>query len=259
MIDELSSILGEWSAVEMALAMAAIFVAAILRAFTGFGFALMAVPVLGLMFEPLLVIPIVLMLEVVTGAQLVPGAWAPTDKTLFRRLSIAAVILMPVGVLVLTQLTGDQMRLVLAGVVILSISLFAYSARAGEKGGLKATPMGAYIAGGFSGMLTGAAGVPGPPVLGYMLGAKLDPNVQRATLLTYFLLIDVATLIALLIAGAPALDSVLRAILFLPVLIIGNVVGARAFKRFSADAYRPVTLVLLLFIAGALVVKVVQG
>ncbi len=231
--------------------MTAILGAAFMRSFTGFGFAMIAVPVLGLVMPPQEVVPIILTLEIVTGIQLTPSAWPIANRPALKGMVLGSILLIPAGVYVLGSITDDQMRLLLVGVLALSVILFAWSAQRAnadqQPGG-----GGSLVAGAGGGFMAGLSGIPGPPVLSYLLGTNLTPDVQRATLLVYFFFIDTLAVAAQFIAGADIVDTVTRAAIFLPVLIIGNIIGTRAFNKYGEGNYKPITFGLLLIIGAGL-------
>jgi len=236
----------------------AILGAAFLRSFTGFGFAMVAVPVLGLVMPPQEVVPIILTLEIVTGMQLAPGAWGSADKTAVKTLVGGSLLLIPVGVYVLGSITDNEMRLLLVGVLALSIILFGWSAKR-AKSDQPPGGAGAMIAGAGGGFMAGLSGIPGPPILAYLLGTNMPADAQRATLLVYFLFADALAVTGQFIAGADILDTVTRAAVFLPVLLIGNILGTRAFNKFGEGNYRPITLALLVLIGAGLIWRAVTG
>ncbi len=143
---------------------------------------------------------------------------------------ICSVLLIPAGVYVLGSITDDQMRLLLVGVLALSIVLFGWSAQRANAH-QQAGGTGAFVAGAGGGFMAALSGIPGPPVLAYLLGTNLTADVQRATLLVYFLFADVLSLTGQFIAGTDIIPTVTRAAVFLPVLIVGNIIGTRAFKH----------------------------
>ncbi|MEN8723001.1 MAG: sulfite exporter TauE/SafE family protein [Alphaproteobacteria bacterium] len=231
--------------------MTAIMGAAFMRSFTGFGFAMIAVPVLGLVMPPQEVVPIILTLEIVTGLQLTPAAWPVANRPALKGMVIGSVLLVAPGVYVLGSITDDQMRLLLVAVLALSIILFGWSAKRAntdqQPGGA-----GSVVAGAGGGFMAGLSGIPGPPVLSYLLGTNLTPDVQRATLLVYFFFIDFLAVAGQFIAGADITSTVTRAAVFLPVLIIGNIIGTRTFNKYGEGNYKPITFGLLLIIGAGL-------
>ena len=58
---------------------AAVFFAAIVRGFVGFGFSALTVASLVFVLPPAVVVPLVLMLEVAASIQMLPGAWRHAD------------------------------------------------------------------------------------------------------------------------------------------------------------------------------------
>lgn len=238
--------------------MVAILGAAFLRSFTGFGFAMVAVPVLGLVIPPQEVVPIILTLEIVTGLQLAPGAWGKADKRALKSLIGGSILLIPVGVYVLGTITDNQMRLLLVFVLALSIILFGWSAQR-AKSDQPAGGAGGVVAGAGGGFMAGVSGIPGPPVLAYLLGTNMTADAQRATLLVYFLFADAFAVSGQFIAGADIRHTVTSAAIYLPVLIIGNIIGTRAFNRFGEGNYKPITLFLLVLIGAGLIWRAASG
>src|SRR3954471_22642447 len=103
----------------VALAMAGVFAAAILRGFTGFGFGLAAVPLLSLALPPAQVVPLVVALQVIVGTGGLREAWPDCDWISVRRL-IPGV---PLGVTILAVLTPDPVRLLIGGLIAFSVLL----------------------------------------------------------------------------------------------------------------------------------------
>lgn len=237
-----------------AIAIASILLAGILRAFTGFGFALIAVPVLGLIFAPQMAVPIVVGLEIVSGFALLPKARAETDWRLFRILSLAALPTLPIGIWLLSQLDEGQMRLLLSGILLLSVALFGIGARMKQTGRAPAIVPTAAT-GLASGLMAGVSGIPGPPIVAYLMGTGLPPERQRATLIAYFVIVDVAAFLGFWITGAVSLTTAMAVALMVPAMLVGNKLGSMAFVRFGTAAWQPVAGGLLLVIAGGLVVR----
>ena len=233
----------------------AILLAGFMRSFTGFGFALIAVPALALILPPQMIVPVVLALEVITGAQLYRGAAPFADKEVLKRFSWPAVITLPLGVWLLRELSDDDMRLVLIGVMISTVVLFALGSFL-TRGGRAPSPIAAYGAGGLSGALCGATGIPGPPVIAYTMSSNWEPVRQRATMILYFIVIDVATLVAMFFTGLATVETLIKAAALLPALLAGNFVGSAAFKRWGGDAYRPVAFGILIVIGIGLAIQV---
>ncbi len=237
-----------------ALALFAILLAGVLRAFTGFGFALIAVPVLGLIFAPQMAVPIVVGLEIVSGLALLPKARAEADWRLFRILGLGALLTLPVGIWLLSSLDEATMRLLLSAILLLSVALFGIGARMKQTG--KPPTIAPTAATGMaSGLMAGVSGIPGPPIVAYLMGTGLPPERQRATLIAYFIIVDLGAFLGFAVSGAVSLTTGLAIALMLPTMLIGNKLGAMAFVRYGTAAWQPVAGGVLLIIAGGLVVR----
>src|SRR5258708_1709968 len=83
---------------------AAVFLAGALRGYSGFGFALAAVPLLTTCWPPVLAIPVVLILEMVLTVAFLPGLWVSFDRRSVPLLVVAAAIATPIGQWLLSHL-----------------------------------------------------------------------------------------------------------------------------------------------------------
>lgn len=239
-----------------ALAAFSVMLAGILRAFTGFGFALIAVPVLGIIFPPQVAVPIVVGLEVVSGAGLLPGARAETDWRLFRILALTALLTLPLGIWLLTLLDDAAMRLLLSAILVISVGLFAIAAKA-KNSGAAPGPLPTAISGLSSGVMVGVSGIPGPPIVAYLMGTGLEAARQRATLIAYFIVIDSAAVLGFYITGALDLTILAAILLMIPTMVLGNVLGTLAFRRFGEVAWQPIAFGTILVIAAGLVARAI--
>ncbi len=227
---------------EFGFAVAVAFAAGALRGFTGFGFALMAVPALALVMAPAAAVPCALLLQTVAGAQLLPKLWRKVDWASLRPLLLGAAAGSPFGVFLLSALPADPMRAAI-GVVVLLAVLALWRAP-----GLKAMPPpGATLAVGWlSGLLNGATAMGGPPVIALYLASPGGVAIGRASLIAFFFFGSLVSIAFAAAAGLFSLPSlVFGAVMFLP-MTVGNLLGDRAFDLAGAAHYRRVALYVLL-------------
>jgi hypothetical protein len=252
MLDALAPYLPDLTPGAAILAFAVVFAAGVLRGFTGFGFALAAVPVLTLFIEPLRVVPATLIVAVIAGAELVPKAWRHVEWRSMRLLLAGAVAGTPFGVHALSALPANVMRGVIGAVVLLSVLLLWRGFRLKTQ-----PPRAARIGiGMLSGLLNGGTAMGGPPVIIYFLASAEGIAIGRASLLVYFFF---ASLWSVAVAGAADLldgKTLVFAALMLPFIAIGNRIGDRWFGKSSADAYYRIAL---LFLAGVAVLAIVRA
>lgn len=221
---------------------ATVFVVAVLRGFTGFGFALVAVPLLSLMLPPVIAVPAVLCLEVVASAQLLPSAWRRAQWRVVLLLTGSAAIGTPLGLYGLALLPTDVMRLVIAAVVLVTALLMMAGLRFRHPPRRRV----AVLAGVLSGTLNGGAAMSGPPVVLFFLASPGAIAVSRASLLLYFLLADMVGVGLAAASGLVTRDVLLLTAWMVPVMFAGQVIGARFFREDRQATYRRVSIVVLL-------------
>lgn len=226
---------------QIALCAAAVFLAAVLRGYTGFGFALAAVPMLSLVIRPALVVPLVLCLEVAASAQILPGLRHEAHFRSIGWLTLGALIGIPFGVLELSTRSADSMRALIALVVLLSVPAVSGGLRFTRELGAGA----AIVVGAFSGLLTGATAMGGPPVILFYLGSRTAIHVGRASLMFYFFLIDMVAIVLAIRAGLLGSTILVMALVCLPTLFVGQAIGARMFRSALQRHYRKVAMLTL--------------
>ena len=101
----------ELSALSIAVAVAGVFVGALLRGFTGFGLPLAAVPALTLVLAPALVVPAMLLLQILATLQALPRIYRAIHWPALAWLGCGALVGIPIGTALLARLPSDAMRL----------------------------------------------------------------------------------------------------------------------------------------------------
>lgn len=236
---------------QMALCLVIVFAAGILRGYTGFGFALAAVPMLALVIPPVMVVPLVLCLEIVASAQMLPGLWREVHFRSVGWLAIGSVLGIPLGLYVLAVLPSDVMRLVIALIVLFSLVAILTGGRLRGQPGSWAT----IVVGAFSGLLNGAAAMGGPPVILFYLGSQTAVHVGRASLILYFALIDSVAAGLAVVSGLLDAALLLLTALSLPALFAGQAIGTRLFRSSLQRHYRAVAVAVLGIVSTAVLMQ----
>ncbi|MFZ6763046.1 sulfite exporter TauE/SafE family protein [Pseudoroseomonas sp. WGS1072] len=218
-----------------------VFLAGLIRGFTGFGFSIAAVPLLSLLYPPAEVVPVVMLLQLAISLDGLRGAWALADRASLGLLSLGALLATPLGLWGLAQLPPAPVRLVIAGVVALAVVILA-----GGRRMTRPPSGGATLAFGLaSGLFNGLAGIPGPPVIAYYLASPLATATARASMIVLFLLTSLGALLPLAAMGMVGQASLLSALLGLPAVWAGSWLGTRMFLRSPDARYRRVALAIL--------------
>lgn len=242
---------------------AAVAAGAALQAATGFGFGLLAAPILFAVVDPQ---PAIGLLAVL-GPE-VNLLTLLTERRRPRPLVGESVILIGfalpgtlLGVVVLRSLDAVALQVMLsAGVVITLTVRRVLSSRAATlpvlADGPRPRPVwSAPVAGLLSGALSTSTSTGGPPLLLHLLGRDARPSVVRDTLTVCFLAIGLMTPIALLVTrSAKAIPDAGLVAAMIPAACLGHLLGRRVFARLAHGRHYElvVTIALLTSVAAGL-------
>ncbi len=225
-------------------------VAAVLRAFTGFGFALAAVPVYALVLLPSQAVVLSASLALVLGVQTAPQYFGALERRQWP-VFVAAVPGTLLGAVLLRQMQADQFRLVLGLVTIAaSLVLARYHPRpVPVRGGVRA------ITGFASGVLNGAFAVPGPPVIIYAMATLSEPARARAFMIGFFSCSALLALAGFAWLGFLSWQSLGLALAVYPAMFAGDRLGYRLFEAHGSAHYRRVAVITCLLIGVSITLR----
>jgi uncharacterized protein len=235
--------------------MTGIFLASVLRGFTGFGFGLAAVPMLSLALPPAQVVPLVVTLQVIIGAGGLRAAWGECDWRSVGLLTPGLVLGVPVGLMILTEVPANLVRLTIGGVIAFSVWLIHRGLR------LPPNPSRfvSFGVGLTSGVINGLASMGGPPVVVYLLALGHSAARMRATAIVYFMLGGCVSFVPMAIRGLITRDVLIWSVASVPVLFGGSRIGTWAFFRAKPRHHRMVALVTLSVLAVLLIGRALLG
>lgn len=225
---------------------AAVFVAAALaQAITGFGSALVAVPLLALVTEPIaaVVAATTVSLVLTSGA-----AWqerAYVDVPIARTLTLTGIVGMPAGLLLLAVVDESRLEAWIAAAMLVMVLLVASGLRIGARG----TPFAGLV----SGALLTSTGMNGPPLV--MALVDREPRRYRATLQSVFAVQDVVAVAAFLVLGHFSPEAAVLTAGGVVGLPLGWRLGDVMFHRIPAERMRPVVIAGLVVAAVSMLVS----
>ena len=229
----------------LAAACVSVLLGAALQAATGFGFSLVAAPLVfaALDAEPAVGLLLVLGLEVNLLTLVTEGR---RPRPLRRSAEVMLVAAAPgalLGVIVLRALPEVALQLaVTAGV---AGTLLARRVRSAH--------VPAVVAGFAAGALTTTTSTNGPPMLLHLLGRGVRPEQVRDTLTVCFIGLAALGALALFVTGTPALPDGALVAGLLPGVALAHVLGRRGFTHLAAgENYERV-------LTGVMVVAIVVG
>ncbi len=224
----------------------AVFFAAIVRGFCGFGSALVYLPVAAQFLEPASTIASMIIFGLIGPLPLIPRAIRDSVPKEVIRLGLAGVFGIPLGVLLLTKLEPEMFRWLISGIAL--VTLVALGSGLRYRGAPSAFL--AMATGFISGVLGGFVGLAGPPVILLYLGGQKKIAEIRALILLFLFITDIAVMLTFLSRGLIGIDAAIIGILLIPAYMIGGLIGARIFnpaheKAFRLTAYAIITIALL--------------
>lgn len=219
---------------------AVVLFAACIQSLSGFGFALMAVPLLTLAISPRDAVVISTCLGLVTSSVQSWHGRHDVDVPLSRRLIISSIVGMPCGLILLLVASSQVLRAILGVIVIFAaVALFRGVT-------ITQTPRIDWLVGGLSGALSTSLSTNGPPLVFLMQSRHLAPNVFRSTINRVFVVGNVVTLVLFVTAGLITFDRLQGAAVALPSTAIGLVIGGWLRRFVHGDRFRVLVLGLLI-------------
>ena len=228
-----------------------IFLAAIVRGFSGFGFSLLSITAISIIMPAREIVPSIFLLEVAASINLIPSIWRQIDWRGIAWLLLGYVLFLPLGVYALANVPAPPMNIALGAFVIATGIMMLNGFR------LEKTPKAPAIVatGAASGLLNGAFGTGGPPVVLFYFSTPAAVAVGRASIIAFFLSTDTLGLGELARNGLVTTQSFAQFIAWIPALLIGIFIGAKGFKHMDPVKFRRVVLYILIALAAVTLVK----
>lgn len=218
--------------------------AGLVRGFAGFGSGLVFMPFAAAVLPPAQAVVALVVMDVLGPLPNIPAALRTGDPREVGRLALGMAVGLPVGLAALVLAAPETFRW---GVSLMALATVAALAAGwswrGARGGAATAG-----AGFLSGIVGGATGLPGPPVILYYMAAAIPPAQVRANLTMFLVLVDVGMVGLLGATGRLEAAAVVTGLLLLVPFSLANLLGSRLFRPERVRAYR---LAAFALIAGA--------
>jgi uncharacterized membrane protein YfcA len=215
--------------------------AGVVRGFSGFGSALIHVPLISAIYDPRLATVSYILMDLPCT---MPFALRAIPRCHWREVLpaiIAGAIAVPLGTYVQKASDPILLRWAMAVLVMCFLALVITGWRyRGRPGALPAS-----VAGFFSGFAGGAAQMSGPPLILYWLGTPGRVAVVRANLLVFFLVLGITLVVSYVAQGLVTPRAIAIAMLLWPLYLIALFVGARWFRGATDTGYRRVAYIIV--------------
>lgn len=217
------------------------------RGFSGFGSALIYIPLMSAVYGPQTAAPSFLLIDFATGLAFLSTVWRRAVWTEILPLVVASTATAQAGAWILRHADPTTLRWGIAGLVAVLIPILASGWRYHGRPILAVT----LAVGALAGILGGAVQISGPPIVLYWLGSATDIAVVRANFVAYFALFAAVLIFTYQTTGLITADVIALALLIGPLHIAAMWAGGKLFDRASERTYRRAAYVIVL--AAALV------
>lgn len=232
------------TATELIVVAVAIFCAAFVQVLSGFGFALLSMPIMTI------ALPVKEAVVVSTILGMISTTWqavrlrADAERPLAKRLVLSAFVGMPLGLFILNVVSDTALRLTLGiAVIIATILLVARINLTAASNHFD------YGVGFVSGVLNTSLSTNGPPLVFGLQARHLQAAPFRATISMVFAFSNVVGLSLFALNGKITADGLKAAAIAFPAWLVGQGLAWPIRKHVHGERFRVMVLTLL-FLAG---------
>lgn len=222
--------------------------AGIVRGFSGFGTALIFVPVAGIFLPPQTVIAVMALTGIASTAALIPRAWRQAARAEVGLLALAAMLTVPAGLWVMTILDQTTVRWIVAFIAGGTLTVLV----AGWRFSGHVNLAGLLAIGGAAGVVGGMTGLTGPVVILFYLAGQSVAQRVRANTILFLAALDVVLVANLLFGRVIGWGEVALAITLAVPYFTTTMIGQALFDPKHEKLYRWVAY-------GVIALAVVSG
>jgi len=220
----------DWTTIQV---LAVIFIATLIRSAFGFGEALIAVPLLAFLMPVEVAAPLAVLVSITVAGVVIVQDWHKIHVRSAGWLILSTLVGIPLGLLLLTAVAEPIVKGILA-VVIVTFSTYCLLSRSQFE--LKNDQL-AWLFGFAAGVLGGAYGMNGPPLVIYGSLRRWTPEQFRATLQGYFLPASVVGMFGYWLADLWVADVTRYFLLSLPLALTATFMGGMLNRRMKGDSF----------------------
>jgi len=210
--------------------------AGIVRGFTGFGSALIYIPLMSAVYGPLIAAPTFVIADVVTGLSFLSTTWRKAHWDEVLPMAAAAIFAAQFGTLVLQWADPITLRWALSALVLSAVALLASGWRYHGKPKLIVT----ISVGLLAGILGGAVQISGPPIIVYWFGSGHGADLLRANFFAYFSVFSLGSVVTYALHGLMTTTVLALSLFITPVTLGAMAIGTKLFQFAKEGNYRVV-------------------
>ncbi len=224
--------------------------AGFVQGMTGFGSALVAMPLLSLCLDVKSAVPLCILNSVVITTFLALKLKKHLDRKKIFPLCIAAIPGMIVGITLLKKVRSEHLGMGL-GVLLVIYACYNLLIKVRQR---KLHPAWSYLAGFSSGAIGAAFSAGGPPTIIYATLNDWDKDEIKATLSGFFLFNSYLIATAHAVSGLTTVSVLTAFICSAPFVLLGTVLGSHCYGRIEKLLYLKVIFIFLILMGLMMIV-----
>ena len=214
------------------------------QSISGFGFALLSVPLMQLVLDPRDAVVISTFIGAVSTTTQAILDRKDAQQAVVKRLTLASYVGMPFGLAIFVVVSDTTLRIVLGVVVVAAAVLLSRGFQLHQTRHVID-----WIMGIVSGMLATSTSTNGPPLVFLMQARNMPSHEFRSSINSIFSFVNVGAIAMFVASGNVSLASVVGAVIALPALFFSLKLGYSVRPRVSETLFRRSVLGLL-YVSG---------
>lgn len=206
-----------------------VFIAGLIRGFTGFGSALLTVPALAVLYGPTQAVVIEVLIEIPVALGFLPLAIRHAERKTVMPILFMFMLFVPLGTLLLTVVNADYVRIFMSVFVLCSLVLIVKQKKIASMFSNKII----LLVGAISGSTQGLTGMAGPLFATALLARGETAQKTRANITALAGGIIALSVISLIAFGLITTETLFYSVLASPSFLLGCWSGAVGFHRLS--------------------------
>ncbi|KAB2885478.1 MAG: sulfite exporter TauE/SafE family protein [Pseudorhodoplanes sp.] len=216
-------------------------ISGVVRGFSGFGSALIYIPLMAAVYEPRAAAVTFVLIDVATSVSFMLDIRRHAVWREVLPLAAAAMLAAQFGTLILQYADPVALRWAISALVSVIVAILISGWRYHGRPHIAVT----VAVGLFAGVLGGAVQISGPPIIIYWLGSMQDIAVVRANLISYFGLFSAGSVITYAAHGLITVKLLALSVLLGPLHVLSMWGGSKIFTHASSTSYRRVAFVII--------------
>jgi uncharacterized membrane protein YfcA len=216
-------------------------VSGLVRGFSGFGSALVYMPLVSAVYGPRVAAPTLLLIDSICS---LPFALKVIPDSNLREVApvvAASALALPLGTMALLMVDAQVLRWCIAVLVLIALATLVAGWRYHERPSIVAS----LGVGALAGLGGGALQIAAPPLLIFWLGGANKASTVRANIMVYFIVQGAMSIAMYVYTGLLTTQAIVLALLFAVPFAIALAAGVFSFHAASELLYRRVAYVII--------------